>query len=126
MGAEYELVGESPRRTKIPRPVMITIIVVACAIAIGTIVAVIVVALSHGSDDDEPKFDFGIIIDAGSSGSRIYVYDWPHRADNSTIPVVAPVKPPEIRVRQVGQQTFVPAYSSFFFFFFLFFQQYHR
>lgn len=32
--------------------------------------------------------DYGVMLDAGSSGTRAYVYSWPHRSAN-TVPVVA-------------------------------------
>jgi Golgi nucleoside diphosphatase len=36
------------------------------------------------------ELDYGIMIDAGSTGCRIYLYDWPHRENNS-LPLVQPV-----------------------------------
>eukprot|EP00026_Physarum_polycephalum_P008540 Phypoly_transcript_08628.p1 GENE.Phypoly_transcript_08628~~Phypoly_transcript_08628.p1 ORF type:complete len:441 (+),score=65.14 Phypoly_transcript_08628:172-1494(+) len=44
-------------------------------------------ALSFGATT--PAKDYGIMIDGGSSGSRIYLYEWPHREQN-TLPLVEP------------------------------------
>jgi len=77
--------NEVPTRTKV-------LVIVACIllVVLTAVIAVTVVLLTRPA-----TFDYGIIIDAGSSGSRIYVYKWPHRKDNSTIPVVTPVLPEE-------------------------------
>ena len=68
------------------KALIITFSIIGLLLLAGIIVLAILLAGS-----EEPTEDYGIIIDAGSSGSRIYVYRWPHRKDNSTIPQVDPV-----------------------------------
>jgi len=77
-------------------PALIGLIVIGCVLLVGGVFCVVYFALTV------PKLDYGVIIDAGSSGSRIYVYKWPHRKDHSTIPVVTPLTPDnQLAIHQV-------------------------
>jgi len=91
---DYKLVeeGGSGKKAEPKKTCSTPVIIVLCVVGVLILVAAGVIAaiVAIRSMDNS---DYGIIIDAGSSGSRIYVYKWPHRPDNSTIPVVAPVLP---------------------------------
>jgi len=81
-------------------PLFIALIVVGSVVVVGAIVAVVLVLVLGG---DTPTTDYGVIIDAGSSGSRVYVYEWPHRKDNKTVPVVAPLTPNGLEMLHIRQ-----------------------
>ena len=53
---------------------------VASAVAVGLAVAFLVAAVSAVRDEEVGDVDgrerFGVMIDAGSSGSRVYVFTW--------------------------------------------------
>ena len=36
--------------------------------------------------------EYGVVVDAGSSGSRARVYEWPKRTDQNTVPNITEVR----------------------------------
>jgi len=96
------ILGGERKKSSSMHPALIALIVVACVILIAG--AAVGIFFAFEKDTPEPTTDYGIIIDAGSSGSRIYVYDWPHRKNKTTVPVVSPLLPPSeehFRLRQL-------------------------
>ena len=91
MDTDIPLISGSKPKRKLHPAALAALIVIPVVLIIAAVVIVIV--FYPAKKDDEPTTDYGIIIDAGSSGSRIYVYDWPHRKDTKTVPVVSPVVP---------------------------------
>ena len=90
--AETPLVSTEPRRSK-KRAVVIALVAVAvlCVVAAAVAAVVCLVVLKHHKPEKKNTDCFGVIIDAGSSGSRIYVYRWPFRENASEVPHVNPV-----------------------------------
>lgn len=65
-------------------PARVPVLAAAAAVlCVGGLLALALVRVSSGAKGR----DFGIMLDAGSSGTRLYVYEWPARADAS-VPLV--------------------------------------
>lgn len=83
----YTSIGEEKKAGATRRNIIIAAVVAALVVVAVVLAVVFAVVLAPRKVHN----DYGIIIDAGSSGSRIYVYRWPHRTNASTIPSVTPV-----------------------------------
>lgn len=58
---------------------------------LGVIIVFVTMIINPSMGFVKANNDYGVIIDAGSSGSRVYVYYWRHREDKSRLPDVYPV-----------------------------------
>ncbi|KAK2820547.1 hypothetical protein Q5P01_023506 [Channa striata] len=76
MSAQRDMKEKSPWRT----PVTIIIITVIGVIAI---VALVTVAVLQNKPLSQ-KYKYGIVLDAGSSHTALYIYEWPAEKDNNT------------------------------------------
>ncbi|TWW53538.1 Ectonucleoside triphosphate diphosphohydrolase 1 [Takifugu flavidus] len=75
MSAQREMKGRNPWNT--PVTILITVIGVIAIVALVTVVVVQNRAIPQ-------KFKYGIVMDAGSSHTSVYIYRWPSEKDNDT------------------------------------------
>ena len=57
----------------------------------STVIVVLTMIVTPSLGLGKANNDYGVIIDAGSSGSRVYVYYWKHREDKTVLPDIYPV-----------------------------------
>lgn len=60
------------------------------------IIVIITMIAGYSMATKNPNNDYGVIIDAGSSGSRVYVYYWRHREDTTILPDAYPAYADEL------------------------------
>ena len=85
------------QENKTRKMTLIIIIVIACLMVIGSVIAIIIIFHKFGKDKDyddggsDPESaSYGCMCDAGSSATRVNVFRWPKRKEN-TIPVITQI-----------------------------------
>ncbi|KAF5906382.1 ectonucleoside triphosphate diphosphohydrolase 1 isoform X1, partial [Clarias magur] len=58
------------------------IICITCFIAVGIIIMVAIAVVQH--KPLQQKYKYGIVLDAGSSHTSVYIYEWPAEKENNT------------------------------------------
>ncbi|KAM9462610.1 ectonucleoside triphosphate diphosphohydrolase 1 isoform 2-T3 [Clarias gariepinus] len=73
------LIGEMKVKNPWHKP---KIICIACIIAVGIIIMVAIAVVQH--KPPQQKYKYGIVLDAGSSHTSVYIYEWPAEKENNT------------------------------------------
>ncbi|XP_029934419.1 ectonucleoside triphosphate diphosphohydrolase 1 isoform X1 [Myripristis murdjan] len=75
MSAQREMKEKNPWHT--PATIIITVIFVIAIVALVTVAVL-------QNKPLPPKYKYGIVLDAGSSHTALYIYEWPAEKDNNT------------------------------------------